>query len=71
MTMFKQHNAPDFVAIILALIMLIALLGHIAHWLIYPDYDKSEIHIEYWGRIYLIVVGGLLLFIGQRGRNKD
>jgi hypothetical protein len=62
----NKWSSSDVVAVILSGVMIIAILGHIAHWLIYPEHDSNLKHADYWGRVYLTLIGGLLLFIGIR-----
>lgn len=62
--MDKRWHPSEIVAIILAGVMVIAILGHITHWIIYPEHDVHVKHAEYWGRVYLTLIGGLLLYIG-------
>jgi len=65
----KWHSS-DIVAIILAAVMVIAIIGHIVHWIMYPDHALQIKHAEYWGRVYLTLIGGLLLYIGINTNKK-
>ena len=66
-----KWQSSDIVAIILAAIMVIAILGHITHWIMYPEHAASAKHSEYWGRVYLTLIGGLLLYIGINVSKKE
>lgn len=69
--MSNRWQPSEIVAIILAGIMVIAILGHITHWMVYPEHDVHVKHAEYWGRVYLTLIGGLLLYIGIHAKKKD
>jgi len=66
-----KFNAPEIVAIILASIMALALIGHILHWYLHPEHADAREHAAIWGKVYLTLVGGLLLYIGVSAGRKD
>jgi len=56
--------------IILATIVLIAVIGTIAYNFIYGT-RNSEDSAEWWGKILLTIVGGLLLYLGINSNDEN
>jgi hypothetical protein len=64
----NEWSPQKIVALGFIVILLISVIGHEVNRNLHPAENTS---VEWWGRILLTVVGGLLLYLGTTSQKKE
>jgi hypothetical protein len=64
----KEWSPQKIVALGFVIVLLISVIGHEINRNLHPELSDS---VEWWGRILLTVVGGLLLYLGATSAKKE